>query len=37
MECEHKEVKRVPNTSGGVAKKVCAHCNKVLDDDVETS
>jgi hypothetical protein len=37
MECEHKEVKRVPNTSGGVAKKVCAHCNKVLGDDVETS
>ena len=37
MECEHTEVKRVPNASGGVAKKVCAHCNKVLPDDVETS
>lgn len=37
MECEHKEVKRVVNASGGIAKKVCAHCDKELDDDVETS
>ena len=37
MECEHKEVKRVVNPSGGVATKVCAHCDKVLDDEVETS
>ena len=37
MECEHKEVKRVVNASGGIAKKVCAHCDKELGDDVETS
>lgn len=37
MECEHKEVKRVANASGGVATKVCAQCGKELDDDVETS
>ena len=37
MECEHKEVKRVVNHSGGVATKVCDHCDKVLDDEVETS
>ena len=37
MECEHKEVKRVVNPSEGVATKVCAHCNKVIPDDVETN
>ena len=37
MECEHKEVKRVVNPSGGIAKKVCAQCDKELGDDVETT
>ncbi len=37
MSCEHKEVKRVSNPTGGVATKVCADCGLQLPDEVETT